>query len=102
MGWLGATQNFLAVLRMSACLHRAALTNTTSVNRFVASAVEGGAQMGSEEPALWRRVAAAIQLTPAQRADIVQLWRAFRWRPPPRCRVFSWTQPGRTCAGLWF
>lgn len=83
------------------CGRRAALTNTTSVNRFVASAVEGGAQMGSEEPALWRRVAAAIQLTPAQRADIVQLWRTFRRRPSPHCLACAQTQRWRTISGLW-
>ena len=82
MAWLGA--GFLGHPEASKCSRRAALTNTTSVNRFVASAVDGGAQMGSEEPALWRRVAAAIQLTPPQRADIVQLWRAFRWAPLAR------------------
>ena len=61
-------------------VHRAALTNSASVNRLVASAVDGSVLMSCREPALWQGVAHAIQLTPAQRADIVQLWRLSRWR----------------------
>ena len=59
---------------------RAALTNATSVNRFVATAVleDMRVPLGSEGPDMWRKVAEAMQLTREQRADIVQLWRAFR------------------------
>lgn len=59
---------------------RAALTNMTSVKRFVATAVVENVRvaLGSEGPAMWRGVAAALQLSDAQRADIVTLWRAFR------------------------
>ncbi len=61
-------------------LRRAALTNTTSANRFVATSVVERARVGlaGEGPAVWRRVAAALQLTPAQRADVDHLWRALR------------------------
>ena len=59
---------------------RAALTNMSSVKKFVATAVVENVRvaLGSEGPAMWRGVAAALQLTEAQRADIVTLWRAFR------------------------
>ena len=76
------------------CVHRAALTNTTSTNRFVASAVDGGVHASCEEPALWRRIASATQLSAEQRADIVQLWRTFRWRPS-QTRLCA--RPGRAC-----
>ena len=59
---------------------RAALTNTTSVNRFMATAVveDMRVPLGREGPAMWRKVAEAIQLTREQRAEIVELWRTFR------------------------
>ena len=59
---------------------RAALTNTTSVNRFMVTAVleDMRVPLAKERPAVWRKVAEAIQLTHEQRAEIVQLWRAFR------------------------
>ncbi|KAK9835392.1 hypothetical protein WJX81_006933 [Elliptochloris bilobata] len=59
---------------------RAALTNMSNVMKFVAAAVVENVRvaLGSEGPAMWRGVAAALQLTEAQRADIVTLWRAFR------------------------
>ena len=62
------------------CRRRAALTNTTSVNRFMVTAVleDMRVPLAKEGPAMWRKVAEAIQLTREQRAKIVELWRAFR------------------------
>jgi hypothetical protein len=64
---------------------RAALTNMASVNQLVATAVVEKVRvaLGCEGPALWRRVADAMQLTHAQREDVVQLWRSFRRAPAP-------------------
>ena len=52
----------------------------TSVKKFVATTVDDSVRvvLDGEGPAMWRRVAAALQLTDAQRADILWLWQAFR------------------------
>ena len=78
---------------------RAALTNMSSVKKFVATAVVENVRvaLGSEGPAMWRGVAAALQLTEAQRADIVTLWRAFRCAC---CASEAAVPDGSLCAGL--
>ncbi len=71
-----------------------------NVKRFVATAVVENVRvaLGSEGPAMWRGVAAALQLTDAQRADIVTLWRAFRCAARAACvarpGLLAWRAPG--------
>ncbi|KAK9813763.1 hypothetical protein WJX73_007981 [Symbiochloris irregularis] len=63
---------------------RVALTNMTSVKRFVATAKieEVRVSLGTEGIGRWRDVVDAMALTHAQRKSIVALWRSFHAQLP--------------------
>ena len=86
--------------------HRAALTNMSSVKRFVARAKIEAVRVAlvEEGPLMWRAVATSLALTPAQRADIVALWHSFRAKAGQlidmRAQIhagFAGTVPDRVC-----
>ena len=78
---------------------RAALTNMASLNQLVATAVVEKVRvaLGCEGPALWRRVADAMQLSHGQRADVLQLWRSFRRVRAPAAEAVPVRAPGVPC-----
>ncbi|EIE20548.1 hypothetical protein COCSUDRAFT_57694 [Coccomyxa subellipsoidea C-169] len=59
---------------------RAALTNMSSVKRFVANykVEEMRMHLGDEGVGMWRTVALALQLSPEQSDSTTKLWRSFR------------------------
>ncbi len=65
---------------MLACRRRAAVTNSAERERSGVKAVGASvpAVPNDEGPQFWRGVADALQLAPAQRADIACFWRVFR------------------------
>lgn len=65
---------------MLACLRRAAVTNSTEREGSGVKAVSASVPLApnAEGPQFWRGVADALQLAPAQRADIARFWRVFR------------------------
>ena len=65
---------------MLACRRRAAVTKSAERERFGAKAVGASAPVAPNDEGLqfWRGVADALQLAPAQRADIARFWRVFR------------------------